>query len=39
VPYFGNVFLMLKYADITRNTYIRVHGVTEIEVKLLNISF
>jgi hypothetical protein len=23
VPYFGRVFLMLKYTDITQNTYIQ----------------
>jgi hypothetical protein len=26
VPYVGNVFLMLKYADITQNTYVKSYG-------------
>jgi len=30
VPDFGRVFLMLKYADITQNTYIQSWTVTEI---------
>ena len=30
VPDFGRVFLMLKYTDITQNTYIRSLTVTEI---------
>jgi hypothetical protein len=30
VPNFGKVFLMLKYADITQNTYIQSRTVTEI---------
>jgi hypothetical protein len=30
VPDFGRVFLMLKYADITQNTYVRSSTVTEI---------
>ena len=30
VPDFGRVFLMLKYADITQNTYIQSCTVTEI---------
>ena len=30
VPDFGRVFRMLKYTDITRNTYIQSWTVTEI---------
>jgi hypothetical protein len=30
VAYFGRVFLMLKYSDITQNTYIQSWTVTEI---------
>jgi len=30
VPYFGRMFLKLKYTDITKNTYIRSWTVTEI---------
>jgi hypothetical protein len=30
VPHFGRVFLMLKYTDITQNTYIQSSTVTEI---------
>jgi len=30
VPDFGRVFLMLKYTDITQNTYIQSRMVTEI---------
>jgi hypothetical protein len=30
VPDFGRVFLMLKYADITQNTYVQSWAVTEI---------
>jgi len=30
VPEFGRVFLMLKYTDITQNTYIQSVTVTEI---------
>jgi len=30
VPDFGRVFLMLKYTDITQNTYIQSGTVTEI---------
>jgi len=30
VPDFGKVFLMLKYTDITQNTYIQSWTVTEI---------
>ena len=30
VPVFGRVFLMLKYTDITQNTYIQSWTVTEI---------
>jgi hypothetical protein len=30
VPYFGRVFLMLKYTDITQNTYVQNRTVTEI---------
>ena len=30
VPDFGRVFLMLKYTDITQNTYIQSSMVTEI---------
>jgi hypothetical protein len=30
VPDFGRVFLMLKYADITQNTYVQSWTVTEI---------
>jgi hypothetical protein len=32
VPNFGRVFLMLKYTDITQNTYIKSWTVTEIMV-------
>jgi len=30
VPEFGRVFLMLKYTDITQNTYVQSGAVTEI---------
>ena len=30
VQYFGRVFLMLNYTDITQNTYIQSSTVTEI---------
>jgi hypothetical protein len=30
---FGRVFLMLKYTDITQNTYIQSRTVTEIMVR------
>jgi hypothetical protein len=30
VPDFGRVFLMLKYSDITQNTYVQSSTVTEI---------
>jgi len=30
MQYFGRVFLMLKYTDITQNTYIQIWTVTEI---------
>jgi hypothetical protein len=30
VPDFGRIFLMLKYTDITQNTYIQIWTVTEI---------
>ena len=30
VPEFGRVFLMLKYTDITQNTYVQIWTVTEI---------
>jgi len=30
VPEFGRVFLMLKYTDITQNTYVQSGTVTEI---------
>ena len=30
VPHFGRVFLMLKYTDVTQNTYIQTSTVTEI---------
>jgi hypothetical protein len=30
VPDFGRVFLILKYTDITQNTYIQSSTVTEI---------
>ena len=30
VPDFGRVFLMLKYTDITQNTYVQIWTVTEI---------
>jgi len=30
VPDFGRVFLMLRYTDITQNTYIQSWTVTEI---------
>jgi len=30
VPDFGRVFLMLKYIDITQNTYVQSGTVTEI---------
>jgi hypothetical protein len=33
VPDFGRVFLMLKYTDITQNTYIQSWTVTEIMVR------
>ena len=33
VPDFGRVFLMLKYTDITQNTYVQSWMVTEIMVR------
>ena len=33
VPDFGRVFLMLKYIDITQNTYVQIWTVTEIMVR------
>jgi len=33
VPHFGRVFLMLKYTDITQNTYFQSSTVTEIMVR------
>ena len=33
VPDFGRVFLMLKYTDITQNTYIQSWTVTEIKAR------
>ena len=30
VPGFGRVFLMLKYTDITQNTYVQILTITEI---------
>ena len=30
MPDFGRVFLMLKYTDITENTYVQIGTVTEI---------
>ena len=33
VPDFGRVFLMLKYTDITQNTYVQSWTVTEIMAK------
>ena len=30
VPHFGRLFLMLKYTDITKNTYVQSWTVTEI---------
>ena len=33
VPDFGRVFLMLKYTDITQNTYVQSWTVTEIMVR------
>jgi hypothetical protein len=30
VSHFGRVFLMLKYTDITQNTYVQISTVTEI---------
>ena len=33
VPEFGRVFLMLKYTDITQNTYVQSWTVTEIMAK------
>jgi len=30
MPYFGRVFLILKYTDITQNTYVLIWMVTEI---------
>ena len=30
MPEFGRVFLMLKYTDITQNTYVQSSTVTEI---------
>ena len=33
MPDFGRVFLMLKYTDITQNTYIQSSTVTEIMVR------
>ena len=30
VPDFGRVFLMLKYTDITQNTYVQIWTVMEI---------
>ena len=35
VPEFGRVFLMLKYTDITQNTYIQSWTVTEIMAREL----
>jgi len=33
VPDFGSVFLMLKYTDITQNTYVQSWTVTEIKAR------
>jgi len=33
VPDFGRLFLMLKYTDITQNTYVQSWTVTEITVR------
>ena len=33
VPDFGRVFLMLKYTDVTQNTYVQSWTVTEIMAK------
>ena len=33
VQYFGRVFLMLNYTDITQNTYIQSWTVTEITAR------
>jgi hypothetical protein len=33
VPDFGRVFLMLKYTDITQNSYIQIWTVTEIKAR------
>ena len=33
VPSFGRVFLMLKYTDITQNTFIQILMITEIMVR------
>jgi len=33
MPDFGRMFLMLKYADITKNTYIRSWTVTETKAR------
>jgi len=33
VPDFGRVFLMLKYTDITQNTYVQSLTVTEIKAR------
>ena len=33
MPDFGRVFLMLKYTDITQNTYVQSGTVTEIMAK------
>ena len=33
VPDFGRVFLMLKYTDITQNTYVQSWTVTEIKAR------
>ena len=33
VPDFGRVFLMLKYTDITQNTYVQSRTVTEIKAR------
>ena len=33
MPDFGRVFLMLKYTDITQNTYVQSLTVTEIKAR------
>jgi hypothetical protein len=33
VTYFGRVFLMVKYTDITQNTYVQSLTVTEIKAR------